>query len=83
MQQNSITPNNLSFNKIHCRTITGINALKIICGGSQMHPDINGRDAIFIISDRIKQTQNEWKVSELSVKIMVKGLYKFFKAVVN
>ena len=27
--------------------------------------------------------QNEWKVAELSAKIMVKGLHKIFKAVVN
>ena len=41
--------------------IIGMNALKEIWDGSQIHPDLNTRDDIFKISDRIRQTQNEWK----------------------
>ena len=35
------------------------------------------------IRDHIKQTQNEWKIAELSLKIMGKVLHKFFNTVVN
>ena len=59
------------------------NALEYICDGRQIHPYINARDAIFKISDYIKQTQNEWKGEELSAKSMGKGLHKFLKSVVN
>ena len=37
------------------------NALEDIWDGSQIHPIINARDSRFLICDRIKQTQNEWK----------------------
>ena len=48
-----------------------------------MHPDINTRDAILKIRDRIRQAQSEWEGEEISVKSMGKCLNKVFKAVVN
>ena len=59
------------------------NALEDIHGGIQIHPELNAREARFKIRDLIKQPQNEWKVSELSEKSMVKCLHKLFKTVVN
>ena len=38
----------------------------------QINPDINERGSRFKIRDHIKQTQNEWKGSELSTNSMVK-----------
>ena len=60
-----------------------MNALEDIRDGSQIQPDLNTRYSRLKISDRIKQTQNEWKVLELSLKSMGKGLHKVFKAVVK
>ena len=57
--------------------------LEDIWGGSQIHPELNARDARLKIRDRIKQTQNEWKRAELSEEGMGKGLHKFFEFVVN
>ena len=34
------------------------NAIEKIRGKSQIHPELNARDSIFEIRDRIKQTQN-------------------------
>ena len=50
---------------------------------SQIHPDVNTRDAKLKIRDHIFQTQSEWKIAEISVKSMGKCLHKLFKAVVN
>ena len=60
-----------------------MNLLGYIWYVSQIHPDINARYAILKIRDRIKQTQNEWKVALLSAKVMGKVLHKLFKAAVN
>ena len=49
------------------------NSLEDIRDESQIHLEINARDARFKISDCIRQTENEWKVAELSVKSMVEG----------
>ena len=46
---------------------------KDIWDGSQIHPEINTRDDILRIRDRIKQTQNGWKGAELPEKSMGKG----------
>ena len=35
--------------------------LEDICGGSQSHPNVNQREAHYIIRDRIRQRQLEWK----------------------
>ena len=59
------------------------NSLENIQGGSQIHPTLISRDAISKIIDRIKQTQNKWKVVELLENSMVKVLHKLFKSVVN
>ena len=59
------------------------NNLEAIRDGSYIHTDIDTIDARLKICDRIKQAQSEWKVAELSANIMVKGLHKLFKAVVN
>ena len=59
------------------------NDLEDILEGSQIHPEINARDDRLKIRDRIRQTQNEWKGSELSEKRMGKGLHKLFKEFVN
>ena len=59
------------------------NVPKDILDGSKIHPDNNERDARLKISDRIKQTQNEWKGAEISAKSTGKVLHKTFKAVVN
>ena len=61
----------------------GTNGIKDIRYGNQIHTDINARDVRLKICDYIKQTKNECKVEELSANSMVKGLHKFFKAVVN
>ena len=42
------------------------NDLDKIWDGSQIQPEFNTRDAILKICEHIKQTQNEWKVAELS-----------------
>ena len=59
------------------------NAFKEIWDGRQIHPYINASDAILRTCDPVKQTQNEWKGSEISEKSMGKVLHKVFKAVVN
>ena len=59
------------------------NDLEYIQDRSQIHPDINARYTIFKIHDRIRQTQNEWKGSEISAKSMSKVLHKIFKDVVD
>ena len=59
------------------------NAIKDIWNGSKIHPDINARYSRLKILDRIRQTQGDWKVAELSEKIMGKCLHKLFKAIVN
>ena len=59
------------------------NDLKDIWDRSQIHADINARDAKSKIRERIKKTKNEWKGTELSAKTMGKGLHKVFKAFVN
>ena len=59
------------------------NITTAIWDGSQIHPEVNSRYASLKIHDCIKQSQNEWKWSELSANSMGKGLHKFFKAVVN
>ena len=53
------------------------NNLEDIRDENYVHPDINARDAIFKIRDRIRQAQIEWKVSKLSENRMVKGLHHF------
>ena len=60
-----------------------MNALEDIRGGSQIHPWINTGDARFKICDRIRPTQNEWKVVELSAKSMGKVLHKVSNSVFN
>ena len=57
------------------------NDIKEIRYGNNVHPDINAIYARLKISEHIKQAQNGWKGSELSVKRMHKGLNKFFKDV--
>ena len=59
------------------------NSLEGIWYGIQIRPEINARDARLKIRDRIKLTQSEWKVLELSAKRMGKGLHKLFNAVVH
>ena len=54
-----------------------------IWDGIYIHPNIDARYAGLKIRDRIRQTKNEWKGTELPAKNMGKGLYKLFKAVVN
>ena len=49
------------------------NSLEDIRDESRIHLEINARDTRFKISDCIRQTENEWKVAELSVKSMVEG----------
>ena len=56
-----------------------MHALGDIWYGNQIHPEINARDSRLKIRDRIKQTQIEWKGSELSEKRMGKGVNKVFK----
>ena len=50
----------------------GMNNPKMFFDGSQIHSDIDERDAIWGICERIKETKNEFKVIELSSKIMGK-----------
>ena len=57
--------------------------LEDIWDGRYVHLNINARYARLKILDHIRQTQNEWKVSELSENKIVKGLHKVFKAVVK
>ena len=59
------------------------NIIKDIRDGSQIHPKIGAREARFKIRDLIRQTQNECKGSELSAKIMCKGLHKLFKDLID
>ena len=59
------------------------NATKDIWYGIQIHPDNNTRYSIFKIHDRIRKTQSELKVSELSEKSIGKGIHKLFKVVMN
>ena len=61
----------------------GTSALKDIRDGSQIKPDINTRDDILKIRDRIRQTQNSWKIAELSANSTGKVVHKVFKAAVN
>ena len=58
------------------------NYLKDIQDGSQIHPGINARYVRLKIRDRIKKTQSEWKVAEISADRMGKVLNKVFKDVV-
>ena len=60
-----------------------MNALKDIWDENYVHPNINSIDDRLKILDRIRQTQSEWKGSELSAKRMKKVLHKIFKAVVK
>ena len=59
------------------------NALEDICYESQINPDITTIDARLKICDGIKETQIEWKVAELSVNSMVKGLHKVYNVAVD
>ena len=44
---------------------------------------MNRRESRYKINDHIKQIKMEWKGALLSTINIGKGLYKFFKAVVN
>ena len=57
--------------------------IKDIQDRSQIYPDINTRDARLKICESIKQTQTEWKGSELWENSIGEILHKVFKAVVN
>ena len=57
--------------------------LEDIWDRSYLHPNINARDDRLKICDCIRQSKNEWKISELSENNTGKGLHKIFKAVVN
>ena len=60
-----------------------MNYPKDIWDVSQINPEINVRDAIFKIYDRIRQTKNQWKGAEISAKSMGKVLHKVLKDVIN
>ena len=60
-----------------------MNALEDIWGVSQIHPEINARDAKYKICDHSRLIQNECKGEELSEKSMGKRLHKIFKAFVT
>ena len=48
-----------------------------------MHPNINARYSRFKIRDCIRQAKSEWKLSDISVKRIGKGLNKLFKVFVK
>ena len=52
--------------------------LEDIRDGSQYHPIINRREALYKIRDSFKQKQSEWKGELLSTLNMGKGLNKVF-----
>ena len=60
-----------------------MNTLKGIQGESQIHSEINERDARLIISDCMKQINNELKGVKISAKSMGKYLHKLFNTVLN
>ena len=41
--------------------LTSTEMLEDICDGSQTHPNVNRREACYIIRDRIRRRQSEWK----------------------
>ena len=57
--------------------------LEDICDGSQSHPNVNKRDTLYKIRDRIKQRGSERKGTSKAMQNMGKGLYKVFKTVVK
>ena len=57
--------------------------LEDISDGSQSHPDVNRRKALYKIRDRIKQRKLEWKGALKSTWNMGKGSQKMFKTVVK
>ena len=57
--------------------------LEKIRDGSKSHPSVNRREALYKISDHIKQRQTEQKGALISTQKMGKDLHKVFKAVVN
>ena len=57
--------------------------LQDICDGSQTHPNVNKREAHYIICDRIRQRQSEWKGALKATRSMGKGLHKVFSTVVR
>ena len=59
------------------------NNLEDIQYGRKIHPELNARGTRFKICDHNIQMQGEWKVEELSAKIMGKCLNQLFKAIVN
>ena len=62
---------------------TSTETLEYIRGGSQSHPNVNGREAHYKIRVFIKQRQLEWKGALKDTQNMGKVLHKVFKAVVN
>ena len=57
--------------------------LEDICGGSQIHPNVNKREARYKIRDSIKQRQLEWKGALKATRIMRKRLHKVFSTAVK
>ena len=55
-----------------------MNAFDDIWDRSQIHPEISVIDDILKLHDHIKQTQNEWKGAELSVKSISKVSHRLF-----
>ena len=57
--------------------------LEDIRNGNPFHPHINAMDSRLIIRNQIRKSRSEWKVSEITEKIMGKLLHKVFKVIVK
>ena len=57
--------------------------LEDIHDGSQTHPNVNKREALHKICDRVRQRQSEWKVALKATRSMGKCLHKVFSKVVK
>ena len=57
--------------------------LEEIFDGSQSHPNVNSREALYKIRYRINKRQPEWKGALKYTQNKGKGLYKGFKTVLK
>ena len=73
---------NLNSNENSDHDLISTEMLEDIRDGSQIHPNINRREARYKIRDRIRQTQSEWKGALKATRNIGKGLDKVCSTIV-
>ena len=57
--------------------------LEDVCDGCQTHPNVNRREPRYVIRDRIRQRQSEWRAALKDTQSMGKGFHKVILIVVK